>query len=529
MNIGEQHYTSDSGFNDFLKFLENLVKKNLYLNQCLDFIYEESPYSIRKPDDPYFQDKQRHELSLNKVEKQDATLVYLRKSLNTRDSLLPKGFRVHDTDIRLTLKGFNASLIKLLVRIEQSTEKKFIEKNNLYVIIAAYIYEFYDERYTLMTREYIEGSIWKFFILLRDKPDLYLYNLYTEKSNIGVQLDKFIEKNKKIDMINLKYLVGFVNSVSNYIQDTLNYSSFFDITADDDFSKCSRAGYYKYLRTKKSRMAIEKNLLINSYYDKKFKKQLENIDRTYFKDDPKTFIFVYFFMYRKKKNVNVSTFYEIQTVCRMFRKFDTSKKRFKSCDDGNKSMRNIIAYSGNYHTIQINKFLVSLPHLKLKPNPRDMSDLFFAKEWIISRKDLRYQEKVLPTNVDYFQYDEKIINQLKKQYNVIRYTQLMNKEITNGKKSVGRPRVCQNGERRVYRRQLGIRKRVCVEQSKIREYKRRTPCGTNEYRRYYKNGQDPKCVERNKPRVPHHKNNIQQQAQSTIIKKRKTPKNKRKL
>ena len=42
LNIGEQHYTTDDGFNNFINFLTNLGKKNAYLNNCLDFIFENS-------------------------------------------------------------------------------------------------------------------------------------------------------------------------------------------------------------------------------------------------------------------------------------------------------------------------------------------------------------------------------------------------------------------------------------------------------------------------------------------------------
>ena len=173
--------------------------------------------------------------------------------------------------------------------------------------------------------------------------------------------------------------------------------------------------------------------------DKKFAKQLDNIDPDYFVDNAKDLIFTYLF-FKQMSLLSTRVFYDIQTLGRIFRKFDDSKGRFKSCDEENKSLRNIIIYSGNTHTQNINQFLVELPRLRLLAEPRK-SDFFWKIYFeemdtkLVSPKlsfgDFEYNSSVseiqFPVNFDYFGYNEKIINKLKQEFNVQNYLQIEKK------------------------------------------------------------------------------------------------------
>lgn len=431
LNIGESHYTSDSGFESFLNFLENLVKKNLFLNGCLDFVFEN--FVSRIPHVPYVQDQIQNQndgkIFTKKHSSGIATLDYLRNQLDTQNFYLAKGFRVHFTETRQDFKGFYTSIILLLQTLFKFGNRsvRYRLTRDFFVKIAVYIYELYDEKYITeyYKKENIEKEIWKLFILIRDIGDDVFFSTLTQKLEEAknLQSKKYYEGWIWISKTKDQELVAFVNSVLNYIKDILRYKSINDIKLDDDFTKCNRNGYYTYLVTKKNRSEIENTILKYESYDKKFKKQLNKIDETYFLDDPKKFIFMYFFT---QKNVTPNVFYDIQTVCRIFRKFDESKKRFKSCDDQNKSMKNIIIYSGNSHTNEINNFLKALYSSRLKPRQYIPFFILGLKyHFDDSGKDIdNDHHQVIPTNIDYFQYNEKIIKQLKQKYDVKQYTQL---------------------------------------------------------------------------------------------------------
>ena len=150
--------------------------------------------------------------------------------------------------------------------------------------------------------------------------------------------------------------------------------------------------------TKKDELILIKYILINKNKDQKFEKQLNNLDNSYFSKEQ---ILDYFLNVQKKESV---VFYDIQTVARIFRKFDIEKKRFKSCDENDKSMKNIIIYSGDIHTQNINNFLN-----------------YFDKKTVPS---VEYIEAI-PTYFDYFGYNTEIIQQLKQKYKREQFTQIL--------------------------------------------------------------------------------------------------------
>ena len=102
------------------------MKKNLFLNGCLDFVFEKSVFQI--PDDPYVQDQiqnqndgepsSRGKIFTEKPISGKGTLNYLRNQLDTQNFYLAKGFRVHFTDTRDDFKGFYTSIIHLLSTLD---------------------------------------------------------------------------------------------------------------------------------------------------------------------------------------------------------------------------------------------------------------------------------------------------------------------------------------------------------------------------------------------------------------------------
>ena len=254
----------------------------------------------------------------------------------------------------------------------------------------------------------------------------------------------------------------FIDSVYKYMMDFWRFNDKTELLKNIDkidssyYVGLSPKGYYDYLETKIYKHYVENQILRNKSRDKKFAKQLDNIDPSYFYDswfrNPKDLIFVYFF-FENSDRLSTVVFYDIQTVSRIFRKFDDSKGRFKSCDEENKSLRNIIIYSGNTHTQNINEFLLKLPRLRLLSEPISGIELKnpLMKETYLQKIELKqnYQslsgiknlnffgdfrlftksELEFPTNIDYFGYNEKIINELKQEYNVRNYLQIEKKLI----------------------------------------------------------------------------------------------------
>ncbi len=102
--------------------------------------------------------------------------------------------------------------------------------------------------------------------------------------------------------------------------------------------------------------------------------------------------------------------------------FDENKNRFPSCDQNEKSMKNVIIYSGESHAKNINRFLKFLPKFKLQivndrirlANNPNSSEV----------KPNLYLEKKIASTYDFFKYNEMIIQFLKKKYNLRQYTQL---------------------------------------------------------------------------------------------------------
>merc|ERR1712146_736975 len=122
--------------------------------------------------------------------------------------------------------------------------------------------------------------------------------------------------------------------------------------------------------------------------------------------------------------------------------------RYTSCDNENKSMRNVILYSGNNHSKNIILFLQNLPNLGVKSYTvydeglitrlyffdEDDTNIIFPKfctgdvygsYGYFNFKECNTKDvNGIPTNIDYFDLNNQIIQKLKDKYHVRQYTQL---------------------------------------------------------------------------------------------------------
>lgn len=429
LNIGERHFSVDENFEHFIHFLQNLIKKNFFLEGCLDFVFENS---IEKIELDSFEQSMNQQIEEYKNEEQISTINSLRKFFGR---IKYKGFRTHFTDNRLGFNGFKASLIHLLIFIETIYYKKnnhkqfeikydnFIDYDSLFHIFFVFIYD-----YHLLLNYYdyktVMKNIWNLFLVLNDFPKLYQQqkNIYVKKltnrliqSKSNLTIDKIqqlkFNKNqlKKLD----HQVLHFVISVQNFLEPyEKNKKGFLeqDVTLEQ---------YYQYVDNKTNKHSVEETILSGKKTDNKFKKQIDNIDHKYFKEDPRIIILCYFLEFQPKGSF---LFYDVQTLSRVFRTFDENKNRFPSCDQNEKSMKNVIIYSGESHAKNINRFLKFLPKFKLQivndrirlANNPNSSEV----------KPNLYLEKKIASTYDFFKYNEMIIQFLKKKYNLRQYTQL---------------------------------------------------------------------------------------------------------
>jgi hypothetical protein len=437
LNIGEQHFTADEGFSYFIDFLNNLIKKNSHLNSCLDFVFEHSYTDEYK----YFQNKNLTDLG--SVQNSSMyTMHGLRRLFDNKRRL--KGFRVHETDTRLGFEGFYSSIIYLLRYLEEMDDF-FVKSNGFVYTVGAFIYNIDNEK--IINKREIQSEFWEMFILIEKEGILkknqasIFQKILAQHTNLSQQDRKYYEN--QIRNSYSRNVMEFFESVLGYMiydwgfNDKIEFQENINEIDSELYLNLSPKGYYDYLERKMDKNNVEKEILRYKFMDKKFAKQLDNIDPDYFLDNPKDLIFLYIFV----KNINrLSTllFYDIQTISRVFRKFDDGKGRFKSCDEENKSLRNIIIYSGNTHTQNINEFLGNLPRLRLLSEPISYK---FRKQYFEKMDTKEVSPKLsfgnfrlldgsqlqFPTNFDYFGYNRKIIDKLKQEFNVQNYLQIKNK------------------------------------------------------------------------------------------------------
>ena len=452
LNIGERHYGTDNGFTEFQKFIDTLVAKNKYVGNCLDFVYESPLSNIVGYYSPLFQKQGLEQIPKAFRQNKSSTLVTLRYFFLGKT--IVKGFRAHHTDTRLGFDGFLATLIAI------SGHFDFNAYYNR--IILQYIYDFYQPH---EDKTIIEMILFNTLLnidadnvnnvneekqFIKDIKQMYSKNPSGFEKKYGNYDDiiKYFERKLQSIDSGINCYKMFIVSIKNFVQKAVGQKlkQKGNILDEKDMVNVNREMYYKYLEEKGSdKNSVENEIFFNKRFDLKFRKQINNLDARYFKSDPKQTIMLYYLDYVKMSDQLY--FYDIQTICRVFRKFDESKERYSSCDQNDKSMRNVIIYSGNKHTQNINKFLQALPvmevneytgkldmgtNVKLLGTPvlcfGKVGD--FSELYDIPGMDDRYRPRQLsdeieiPSNYDYFDYNKKIIKNLKIHYNVLHYTQL---------------------------------------------------------------------------------------------------------
>ena len=362
---------------------------------------------------------------------QSSTLLSLRNFFSGRT--IVKGFRAHHTDTRLGFEGMFASLITI--------SKHFDLKATYNSFVLQYIYDFYG----FSNKTQIEMDVFNALLAI-DVDNVKKINetnqtlKFLQQSNRS-EFEKiyknsnydntvsYFKRNLFILNLNHSYYKSFIVSIQNFVNEAvgqkLKQKMFYRLD-ENDMTKVNREKYYEYLEQKGSdRNSVENEIFSGRKFDLKFRKQVDNLDTRYFKSDPKETIMLYY--YDHLMMTDSSYFYDIHTLCRIFRKFDQSKYRYTSCDQDDKSMSNVIIYSGNNHTQRINEFLQLLPLMEV-----DFGTLYMDKNKnknavrpVLSFGDVgesiqkafwnsidydyeKFSSEVeIPTNFDYFDYNRK--------------------------------------------------------------------------------------------------------------------------
>lgn len=348
LNIGEAHLlVNKDDFSPFLNFIDSLIRKNISNKNCLDIIVEDTVRKIADKRREYFE-KQNFKEYTQFDENKEISMHVFRNYLDNRKNI--KGMRIHYADQRITFSGFYVSFVRIytqtgrVIRIKNRAFYNSIYDKESLMSIICFLYN-----QNFLSLRPIDGlkKIWKFIAL---------YHLHFDTFHI------------KDDAIYTEY-EGFMKSVIDFFKKkNFNYQS--DSYKDDEIPSVD--DYYEYLEKKKTflkffrkklgfgnvNQQIQDNITISKRLDNKFAKQIQNIDKSYFKNDPVK-IFLHF-LDSLHASTPLELIYDLQTLLRMFRKFP--KKTNSICDEDEKSMRNVILYSGDSHTTNINRFLRDLPN-----------------------------------------------------------------------------------------------------------------------------------------------------------------------
>ena len=211
-----------------------------------------------------------------------------------------------------------------------------MKRNGFISTVAAFIYNIDNEKY--INKEKNQSEFWEMFVLIEKegilkKNPLQDFKILSQDTDLSGQKDrKYYEDNNRNS--DSRYVMEFFESVLGYIMDEWGYNDktdllkYIDEMDSDDYLGLSPKGYYDYLETNML-STIGRYILHYKSMDKKFAKQLDNIDPDYFLDNAKDLIFVYLF-FENGYSLSTVVFYDIQTISRIFRKFDDSKGRFQS-------------------------------------------------------------------------------------------------------------------------------------------------------------------------------------------------------
>jgi hypothetical protein len=348
LTIGEAHLpVTKNEFSPFLHFIDSLIRKNISNKNCLDIIVEDSVQKIPSKRLEY-SEKQNFEEYNEFDENKEISMLIFRNYLNNRKNI--KSLRIHYTDQRITYSGFYVSFVTIYtqsgtnIRDKNNSFYNSIYDKKSFMSILCFLY-----KQNYLSIRPIDGlkKIWKFFAL---------YHLHFDTFHV------------KDNVIYAEY-EGLVKSVIDFFKKKkFNYQS--DSYTDKEIP--SVEDYYEYVEKKKTflkffwkklgfgnvNQQIQENITLFKRLDTTFAKQMENIDESYFNNDPVKIFF--HFIDSLRIGTPLVLIYDLQTLLRMFRKFP--KKTNSICDENEKSMRNVILYSGDSHTTNINRFLRDLPN-----------------------------------------------------------------------------------------------------------------------------------------------------------------------
>jgi hypothetical protein len=363
LNIGEQHYLPTEKFKRFLEFLKEMITKNKIVKGCLDVMIE-MDYKFKNKT-PITQTKSIQDEEFN-MEKSFQTLEVLRDFCMENEGLI--GTRFHFTDTRFTYKKTISSeiiwYVNEFLNIFYMNLKKKSDYEELRIpetidlkLFRDIIFFIYD--YSPIGYDQKEGrrNVWLLFENVENFEKIYdefYNNKYKELQTLNLSkgdknyFKRFYTKNPKT--------VNFHNMIKEIIYKHRSLKKDLgELTIDLIYDN------YLLFKDEEEKMNVKK-------LDSKIRKQFNNLDSSYFESEPKNIIMTYFVYIQKiMQNEDISdVFYDINTVCRMFRIFDKEKKRFPSCDNNN-SNKNILIYSGDWHRKNIDNFLYFLSMFQKKP------------------------------------------------------------------------------------------------------------------------------------------------------------------
>ena len=359
--IGEAHGTpiDDTIFTNFCR---NLIRVNYENNSCLNLFIE----SIDFPEDSITETNDLLSVNNQSIKKINEFRRgtdkrkggFLTALYNHYIHFQSKGTQFHSTNIRDSYKGIKNYIIK---------------------ITHVYKYFYYKDKnehkkyYNLFSNDFIN-------FIFKDEYNEVIYQfyekLYDKSKELMGSFEAFVHINNNI-------LLEFI--IENVIRPMKENNSF---NFFQEFYKKSKEfidkfkTYQNHVVTISMEMSpIDKQILLaqelqiicgeeidvetsdgyprfqNQKYDFKYNKAVTKLDTDFFSFDDILSFFSTLGDDHSIKLYIMDVIMDIYTICRMFRKFDSTKTRFPSCDKEENHLKNIIYYSGAAHTDLIRRFI----------------------------------------------------------------------------------------------------------------------------------------------------------------------------
>lgn len=359
--IGEAHGTpiDDTIFTNFCR---NLIRVNYENNSCLNLFIE----SIDFPEDSITETNDLLSVNTQSIKKINEFRRgtdkrkggFLTALYNHYIHFQSKGTQFHSTNIRHSHEGIKSYFINITHQYFKN-----VEGNNLFPNVS---------------NDFFINVFINF--IFKDEYNEFLYQFY----------EKLYEKSKELMgpfegyvHINTNIVLEFI--IENVIRPIKENNSF---NFFQEFYKKSKEfidkfkTYQNHVVTVSMEMSpIDKQILLaqelqiicgeeidvetsdgyprfqNQKYDYRYNKAVTKLDTDFFSYDDILSFFSTLGEDHSIKLYIMDVIMDIYTICRMFRKFDSIKTRFPSCDKEEKHLKNIIYYSGSAHTDLIRRFI----------------------------------------------------------------------------------------------------------------------------------------------------------------------------